>query len=566
MNILQFVIDIAAKGDKLVTTKVDSLQKKIYQTDVAANKLAMTIGGKLRLALDSLPGAEFFMQPMVLLAAGTAAVAKMGMEAEKTAVSFNLLAGSQEKGAKALAEMNRYADDTIWDRKDIQAAGNAMLNYQIPVEKVVDDLKRLGDVAAGDKNKLSTLATVFGQINSLGKLQTQDWKQLINVGYNPLIEISQMTGKSMAVLSKELSDGTITMDMVRQALIRATSEGGRYYRMTEKLAETSAGAFERMKGSVSRSILEMYNILSPVLVPLFDSIAAVFDNVIVPAIQATTNVFTAFYGVIQTCLPAVAGLTAAFAAYTAVAVINTSVLKGWNILQLAHYGILLMVEKAQWLWNAALTANPIGLIIAGVVGLTAALAVCWKKFAGFRAVILTVWDTVKGFAKIIKDSLVARLQNLVQGLGKVGEALFKLFKGDFSGAWESAKSAGVLLSGVERRRQSMTATRGLITGMGDTYRNNLEAARAAIGKPKGAAGVDENTPAAAAAGAGATETQMAGEITAGGTRNTSITLNIGKFWEDINVFPAEDMDMNTISRKVLEAINRSLEAATSAAR
>ena len=32
------------------------------------------------------------------------------------------------------------------------------------------------------------------------------------------------------------------------------------------------------------------------------------------------------------------------------------------------------------------------------------------------------------------------------------------------------------------------------------------------------------------------------------------------------MFPAEDIDMNTLSRKVLEAINRSLEAATAAAR
>ena len=59
---------------------------------------------------------------------------------------------------------------------------------------------------------------------------------------------------------------------------------------------------------------------------------------------------------------------------------------------------------------------------------------------------------------------------------------------------------------------------------------------------------------------------VANDITMGGTRNTSITLNISKFWEDTNVFQAEDIDMNTLSKKVLEAINRSLEAATAAAR
>ena len=562
MNILQFVIDIATKGDRLVTAKVDAIQKKIYQTDLAADHLARTVGGKLSGAFDAIPGSSFFKNPLVLLTAGTGMVAKMGMEAEKTAASFNLLAGSEEKGGKALAQLHKYADDTIWDRKTIEDAGTAMLNYQIPVEEVVDDLKRLGDVAGGDKNKLSTLATVFGQINSLGKLQTQDWKQLINVGYNPLIEIQKMTGKSMSRLLKEMSDGTISMAQVRKALIMATSEGGRYYDMTNKLAKTSAGAFERMKGSVSRSILEMYNVLSPILVPLFDSIAGAFDNVIVPAIQVTTNVIHSFFQVVDTGLPIVAGLTAAFAGYTAVAVFNTSVLKGWNILQLAHYGVLLLVEKAQWLWNAALTANPIGITIGLIAGLTAAVAICWKRFAGFRAVILTTWDTIKGFASIIKDLAVSKIQGLINGLGKVGEVFAKIFKGDFGGAWESAKEAGKLFANVDGKRQAWDSSRSLVSGIKDNYSANLAAARAAIHEPKGAAGTAESNLKTSGGNSAAT---VANDITTGGTRNTSITLNIGKFWEDINIFPAERVD-EKISKVVIEAVNRALESAMSAAR
>lgn len=565
MNIVEFVIDLSARGDKLITRKVDAIQKKIYQTDVAADRLARTVGGKLKGAFDALPGASFFKNPLVLLTAGVGVVTKMGMEAEKTATAFNLLAGSEEKGSKALAEMNKYAKDTIWDRKTIQDAGTAMLNYQIPIEKVTDDLKRLGDVSGGDKNKLSTLATVFGQINSLGKLQTQDWKQLINVGYNPLLEISQMTGQSMETLMKRMEKGTISMNMVRAALYKATDEGGRYYNMVNKIAETSYGAFERMKGSVSESAYAIFNILSPVLVPLFDGIASAFENTIIPAIQTVTNGITRMFEVINIGLPYIAGLSAAFATYTAIAVFNTSVLKGWNVLQLAHYGILLLVEKAQWLWNAALTANPIGIVIGLVAGLTTAAVICYKRFAGFRAVILTVWDTMKGFAGIIKDLVISRIESLLQGIGKVGEALAKLFRGDFKGAWDSAKSAGLLFANVEGKQQAFESSRNLITGIRDTYQQNLESARSAISDPKAAAGAEDSKGIGNLSAATSPAT-VANDITTGGTRNTSITLNIGKFWEDINVFPAEDMDMNTISRKVLEAINRSLEAATSAAR
>jgi hypothetical protein len=263
--------------------------------------------------------------------------------------------------------------------------------------------------------------------------------------------------------------------------------------------------------------------------------------------------------------PIVAALTAAFAGYSAVALFNTAVLKGWSIAELVLYGKLLLVEKAQKLVNIAMSLNPVGLVVAGISALVAVVAVCWKKFAGFRAVILTTWDAIKGFAGILKDLVVSRIEGLIKGLGKVGETMAKLFKGDFSGAWESAKEAGSLFLNIEGKRNGAKAAGDLVRGLGDTYRTNLENARAAINAPKGAAGTDES-----AAGTAAMQTQdmktMANDITTGGTRNTSITLNIGKFWEDVNVFPAEDMDMNTLSRKVLEAINRSLEAATSAAR
>ena len=564
MNILEFIINISARGDKIVTSRVDAIHKKIYQTDIAADKLARTIGGKLNRALDSIPGSQFFRNPLVMITAGTAAVAKMGMEAEKTATAFNLLAGSEEKGSKVLAQMQKYAKDTIWDRKTIQDAGQAMLNYQIPVENVVDDLKRLGDVAGGDKNKLATLATVFGQINSLGKLQTQDWKQLINVGYNPLIEIQQMTGKSMEALQKAMSDGTLKMDLVRQALVMATSEGGRYYQMTEKLAATSAGAFERMKGSVSESMYAIYNIISPILVPLFEGIASAFENYIVPTIQVVASVFQTIFNVIDKGLPVIVGLTTAFAAYTAVAVFNTSIMKGWNVLQMAHYGILLLVEKAQWLWNAALSANPIGIVIGLVAGLAAAAVACYNRFAGFRAVIQTVWDTMKGFAGVIKDLVISRIESLLKGIGKVGEALSKLFKGDFKGAWDSAKSAGLLLANVEGKKKAISDSRSLLSGIGSKYQENLSNAREQLSEPEAAKGVDKSaTPKGTLPSEFKT---VSNDITTGGTRNTAITLNISKFWEDVNVFPAEDMDMNTISRKVLEAVNRALESATAAAR
>ena len=52
----------------------------------------------------------------------------------------------------------------------------------------------------------------------------------------------------------------------------------------------------------------------------------------------------------------------------------------------------------------------------------------------------------------------------------------------------------------------------------------------------------------------------------GGTRNTSIVLNIGKFFEDVNITNTDGRDLRQLQDAVLESINRSLEIATSAGR
>jgi hypothetical protein len=63
-------------------------------------------------------------------------------------------------------------------------------------------------------------------------------------------------------------------------------------------------------------------------------------------------------------------------------------------------------------------------------------------------------------------------------------------------------------------------------------------------------------------GAGAT----ANAITTGGTRNTSIVINIGKFFEDVNITNTENLSFPELRDAVLESVNRSLEIAVSAAR
>ncbi|MBQ7899360.1 MAG: tape measure protein [Bacteroidales bacterium] len=534
MNVLQFIIDIAARGDQAVIRRVGAIQDRLGGAEAAAERLASATGGRLKQAFMSLPGASFFSNPIVALSTGIGVVTRLGMETEKTATAFRVLAGSEETSTKLLGELNRYADDTVWNRPEIQEAAKTMMGFGISTETVYQDLKMLGDVAMGDKNKLQSLALVFGQISSAGKLQGNDLLQLINAGYNPLLDISELTGKSVATLKEEMSKGAISMDLVRKAFEKATGPGGRFNGMIDELADTAPGAFDQMKGKASAGLLRIYDIIQPLLIPAFQTMGKVLDKVF--AVLEAVIKFLIDYG--KWLLPVVAAITAYNVA------VNTTVLalKAW-----------VAIQK---ILNVVMSLNPVGLVVAGIAALVAIVAVCYNKFAGFRAVVLTVWDVLKKFADVIKDFVLDRLEKMLGMLNAVGEVIAKIF----GKPWEAVKTGvGNAVSSLGERMKG--------TRIGRRYQEHLaEQTKQELSAPKGAAGAEEGIS-AGTLGLGSVDTsKVANDITTGGTRNTSITLNIAKFWEDVNVFPAEDMDMNMLTRKVLEAINRSLEAATSAAR
>ena len=551
MNIAQFIIDIAAKGDGQALSRIHAVQGGLDAADRSAARFSSRLTKSLGQAFRSLPGAEFITNPIVALTAGVGVVSKLGMEAEKTSTAFNVLVGSEEKAAKMLGEINKYADNTLWDRTSTQEAAKTMLGFGVSTESVVDDLKMLGDVAMGDKNKLNQLALVFGQISAAGKLQGQDLLQLINAGYNPLLDISAQTGKSVAQLKDEMSKGLITFDMVRAAFQRATGEGGKFSNMTEKIAQTSYGAFEQLKGKLLGTLLELYNVIQPLIIPVLNALGKGLEFISKMAAWATAN--------LDKIIPVVKYLAIAVGAYvvaTNLATVATSALS-------AVFRVIITL----------MNLNPFGLIVAAIAAVTAAVIACWNKFAGFRAVIMTVWDTIKGFGNVLKQYVLDRITGIVSGLGKMGLAISKLFKGDFSGAWETAKAGAAEFTGISAMGNAVTSARELAGGVRSNYASHLEAerqkqaAKNAISDPKAAAGTGAfSTPGTGTPTTGATASSTANAITTGGTRNTSIVLNIGKFFEDVNINNTSGKDFREIRDAVLESVNRSLEIAISAAR
>lgn len=79
------------------------------------------------------------------------------------------------------------------------------------------------------------------------------------------------------------------------------------------------------------------------------------------------------------------------------------------LIPMAKTGILKAFAAGQWLINAAMSANPIGLVVIAIALLIAIFVIAWKKSDTFRAVVTGAFNAVWGFVKKVgawfKDTL-----------------------------------------------------------------------------------------------------------------------------------------------------------------
>lgn len=582
-SVLKFLIKLQAdEGNVLGVARRTS-----QQLDEISRKAAST-GARLREAfsfsnfkgsLMSLPGMEFLTNPYTLISAGVGAVTAIGAQAEQTSVAFTTLVGSEEKAAGILKEINDFAVKTPYGNLDLTDNAKTMLNFGVQADKVNGYLRQLGDIAAGDKNKLGSLSLVFGQVASAGKMSGQDLLQFINAGFNPLKELEKMTGKTYSELQDMMIKGQIGFDAVAAAINHATSEGGAFAGMSDKLSQTVSGKFSTLVGNVQQAAVDMFNEIKPIVNDIMD----LFLAIVPPIASAIRGIFSVIAGVIgfivnwKTELGLLAGVVAvgtiAFNAH-AIAIGAVAAIQGVVTIATNAW------TSAQWLLNAALNANPIGIVITVIAALVAAVVYCWNKFAGFRAFILTMWNTMKGFGNIIKEYVIDRLKTLLSGIGKIGEAFAKLFNGDFKGAWSSAVDGVKDITGITSAEKALKSTKQLAGGVAAEYDKNyrIESQKqqqkdtkkeAAIATP-GTKGSSEEVVFNAASGGksgkggkGGKGNKTAEALATGGTRNTSITMNISKFFDNIYVTMADRTDTAELERIVLQSMNRALAIATS---
>uniref|UniRef100_A0AAU8ATB8 Tail tape measure protein n=1 Tax=Dulem virus 31 TaxID=3145749 RepID=A0AAU8ATB8_9VIRU len=205
------------------------------------------------------------------------AMAKTAMDFESMQQQLSVMLGSTKKGEKMFKDITDFASHTPLETKDIMDATNTMLSFGISSDKVLKYQRQLGDIAGGNKERFQSLALAFSQASSAGKLQGQDLLQMINAGFNPLEQIAKRTGKTVGYWKDMMSKGAVTMDMVTQAMEDATSEGGRYYNMMDKMSKTASGQWSTLMDNLNMTLAQFGTLILPYVIKGIEKLSKAFE-------------------------------------------------------------------------------------------------------------------------------------------------------------------------------------------------------------------------------------------------------------------------------------------------
>lgn len=187
-------------------------------------------------------------------------------EIESFEISFRTLLGNKEKADAMFSQIRDFAAKTPLQLKDLSSAAQTMLSFNIDEADIMPMLRSIGDISMGDTQKLQSLTLAFAQMSSTGKLMGQDLLQMINAGFNPLSVIAEKTGKSIGTLKDEMSEGAISADMVKQAFIDATAEGGKFHGMLEQQSQGIAGSISNLQGAIDDMMNDLGTAMQDTLV------------------------------------------------------------------------------------------------------------------------------------------------------------------------------------------------------------------------------------------------------------------------------------------------------------
>jgi tape measure domain-containing protein len=472
---------------------------------------------------------------------------------ERNQFSTGVMLGDQTKGKALMDQLAKYAaDNPVFDKPEVQAAGQLLVGVNEQLQKIIPRLSMFGDVAAGSGNDLIGLTTILAKIKAQGKVQGDEMMQLMERRINILPALASVKGVRQGDITKLISKGLVSYEDVIAAFAKMTGDGGMYHNMGNRIAnETQGGKYQKVLGDLSEKAEQIGMKLLPYVTKIMDFVGqlisnmaplekgfSIFSNAVGEAWLYVSSLLKDL-GIIKDQGSAVTlimeTLGTVFTFLGNAIKIVTIVLKYFTdnpllmfLTGMAAIPSLIGLVSSAWVaLNVAFAATPIGFIITAVVGLVAALMTAYDKVDWFREGFITLWETVKTV------------------FSNIGDFLKMIWSGNFAGA----------LAVIGRT-------------MSEAGNNSVKAVKAdrnsriVAGIPKPAQGGGLLGGGAGGSGGGGLGGSTGLSSTVGNSKSQNITINVNSLIakSEITVMDFAG-DISELESKVVEALYRLINSA-----
>lgn len=363
------------------------------------------------------------------LQAGGSVARQTGVSLEDTAASIALLANNGIKGSDAGTLLK-----------------SALLKLSAPSDQASGALQELGVKAFDAQGNFVGMEALFGQLQAAAKRMTPEMYAM-----DTALAFGSDAARLAGVAAKDGAEG---FDKMRDAM----NQEGSASKLAAAQNQGLPGVIERLRNAAETLAITLFEKVQGPLSSIGDGLTGftnkmqdAFEN---PAVSqaagnigaALSTIGTAFGNVLSAVGPSlVSGLSSAvnlIVRFKDFLIPLVAGLAAYKTVMLAIAIATRAWAAVQALLNIALTANPIGLIIAAIAGLVAGIVLLYNRNETFRKVVQTTWAAIKSVIGAVWGWLSTTVfPGLKLAFTAIGAAATWLWNNAITPAWNGIKEA-----------------------------------------------------------------------------------------------------------------------------
>lgn len=346
-------------------------------------------------------------------------LAQVRGEFENQQIALRAILRDAEAADKIFGQIKSFAVISPFEFKDLVGYAKQLSAFQVPVNELFETTKRLADVSAGLGVGMDRIILAYGQVRSAAVLRGQELRQFTEAGI-PLVDelakkFSELEGRVVSAgdVFEKISNRMVSFEMVKEIFEDMTNEGGMFYMMQEKQAESLKGKISNLADAYDIMLNDIGQANDGILKGGVEGIAALFENW--QKVWSILKTLIIGYGAYKTAIIlATVAEKAHIALGTSGSLLKTAKNLGIVISNLGRFQAALRAT--------GMSARSFGAAIGGIIGILGAIGVAIyeviknsNKLSNELNKISR--DEFSGFRKMSDslENLAEKLKNTVQG-------------------------------------------------------------------------------------------------------------------------------------------------------